>query len=190
MQTVGAELLMTEEAQAVLAELVGDLMKEYLDEAKELATETLVETGVIERVVVDDVDEEVVRAIAEEVLEASLWAVNEQIAADADYVEMVVTKINDRLGRLTTKVDQIASSYVSQDQLAGNWKQLRTDCGTLRKKLMPTLIMLKCLPQRPGSPRRLTRSVDKLAADMGAVNGLIAALQGDAIGLQEAWLQR
>lgn len=187
LQTVGAELLMTEEAQAVLAELVGDLMKEYLDEAKELATETLVETGVIERVVVDDVDEEVVRAIAEEVLEASLWAVNEQIAADADYVEMVVTKINDRLGRLTTKVDQIASSYVSQDQLAGELEAIENRLWDIEEEIDANADYVEMFASKTKDHLgRLTRSVDKLAADMGAVNGLIAALQGDAIGLQEA----
>ena len=35
---------MSEEAEAVLAELVGELTKAYLAEAKELATETIVET--------------------------------------------------------------------------------------------------------------------------------------------------
>ena len=62
LKAAGPDLLLTAEAQAVLAQLVGDLVKEQLAEAKELATETIVETGVIERVVVEDVDEEVVRA--------------------------------------------------------------------------------------------------------------------------------
>lgn len=187
LQTVGYELLLTEEAQAVLTQLVGDLMKEYLAEAKELATETIVETGVIERVVVEDVDEAVVRAIAEEVLANSLWAVSEKVDATADYVDMVISKINDRLGRLTTKVDQISASYVSKEQLADNLSAIEDKLLDVQEEIAASTDYVDMFISKTNDRlSRVTRNVDVLTADLNAVNGLIAALQGDVETLQKS----
>lgn len=110
-QADGDEFVMTEEAEAVIAALVGDLAQEYLAEASVMAKETIVEQGVIERIVVEDVDEEVVRAIAEEVLAAQLYSLQTQVDSDRSYLDMVVNKINDRLGRLTRNVDGLKAAY-------------------------------------------------------------------------------
>ena len=187
LQAAGPELLVTEEAQAVLTQLVGDLMKDYLAEAKELATETIVETGVIERVVVEDVDEAVVKAIAEEVLANSLWAISEQVEADADYVEMVVSKINDRLGRLTTRVDQIQASYVSQEQLAGEVEAIDDRLFDIEEQIAANTDYVEMVTSKTNDRLgRVTRNVDLLTADVAAVNGLIGALEGDVAALQQA----
>jgi len=187
LQAAGPELLVTEEAQAVLTQLVGDLMKDYLAEAKELATETIVETGVIERVVVEDVDEAVVKAIAEEVLANSLWAISEQVEADADYVEMVVSKINDRLGRLTTRVDQIQASYVSQEQLAGEVEAIDDRLFDIEEQIAANADYVEMVTSKTNDRLgRVTRNVDLLTADVAAVNGLIGALEGDVAALQQA----
>ena len=58
----------------------------------------------------------------------SLWAISEQVEANADFIDMTIAKINDRLGRLTTKVDQIGATYVSQEQLADELEALATRC--------------------------------------------------------------
>jgi len=112
-QKEGLEFVMTEEAEEVIATLVGELVEEYLEEASLLATETIIEQGVIERIIVEDVDEEVVRAIAEEVLAAGLFSLQGQVDSDRSYVEMVVGRINDRLGRVTRKVDKLEAAYVT-----------------------------------------------------------------------------
>jgi len=114
LQPIERPFVMTAEAEAVITELVSKLTKEYLAEAADLAKETIVETGVIERVVVEDVDEEVVRNIAKEVLAASLSALQEEVKSNAGYVDMVVTKINDRIGRLTRNVDLIKADQNTQ----------------------------------------------------------------------------
>ena len=185
LKAAGPDLLLTAEAQAVLAQLVGDLVKEQLAEAKELATETIVETGVIERVVVEDVDEEVVRAIAEEVLANSLWAISEQVEANADFIDMTIAKINDRLGRLTTKVDQIGATYVSQEQLADELEALGDKMLDIEEEIAANADYVDMVFSKTNDRLgRVTRNVDLLASDVNTINGLIAALQGDVEALQ------
>lgn len=184
LQSADRPFVMSEEAEAVLAELVGELTKAYLAEAKELATETIVETGVIERVVVEDVDEAVVKAIAEEVLASSLWAIEDEIFDNAQYVEMVTSRINDRLGRVTRDVDVIAASYVSKDEVEDRFYDLES---AIESNADYVTMVTNRINDRLG---RVTKDVDGLKAarteDLNTVNGLIAALQGDVAALQEA----
>ncbi len=112
-QADGDTFVLTDEAEAAIALLVGDLIQKQLEEASLMAKETIIEQGVIERVVVEDVDEAVVKAIAEEVLTAALYSVQAEIDTNKSYVDMVVSKINDRLGRVTRKVDVLETTHAA-----------------------------------------------------------------------------
>ena len=183
-QPVERPFVMTEEAEAVIAALVGELTKEYLAEAKELATETIVETGVIERVVVEDVDEDVVRAIAEEVLASSLWAIEEDIFNNAQYTKMVTNRLSDRLDRVTREVDLISADYVTGEEVDARFYDLEY---VVESNADYVQMVTSRINDRLG---RVTREVDVLKAahaeDINTVNGLIAALEGDVTALQSA----
>lgn len=136
LQPIERPFVMTPEAEAVISTLVGGLVKDYLDVSSALAKETIVEQGVIERIVVEDVDEEVVRAIAEEVLAAELYALKANVDSDRSYVDMVVSKINDRLGRVTRKTDVLQATHdTDMETINGLINALQGDVAALQKAL-------------------------------------------------------
>ena len=125
-----------------------------------------------------------VKAIAEEVLASSLWAIEDEIFDNAQYVEMVTSRINDRLGRVTRDVDVIAASYVSKDEVEDRFYDLES---AIESNADYVTMVTNRINDRLG---RVTKDVDGLKAarteDLNTVNGLIAALQGDVAALQEA----
>ncbi len=136
LQPIERPFVMTPEAEAVISNLVGELVKDYLADSSALAKETIVEQGVIERIVVEDVDEEVVRAIAEEVLAAELYALQANVDSDRSYVDMVVSKINDRLGRVTRKADVLQATHdTDMETINGLISALQGDVTALQKAL-------------------------------------------------------
>lgn len=147
-QPVERPFVMTEEAEQVIAALVAELAEGYLAEAVELAKKTVQETALVERVVVEEkeVDQEVLAAIVEEVLAASLVEVTNrttalelQVASDKNYVTMITTRINDRLGRVTRDLDVLEAQYAETatdvELVNGLVAALQGDVAALQKAL-------------------------------------------------------
>lgn len=188
--TIDRDLVMTPEAEAAIASLVAELAKKELAAAAELAKETIVDTGVIERVVVDEVDAAVIEAIVEEVVAASLYSIEAQVASNASYVDMVTNRINDRLGRLTRNVDTLAADQAAEFEVVhGLVAGLRGDVDVLLAGIDGKVLDLagnfvKVNNEFDAELALLGVRIDELESLYANVDNRVSVLEKDVVALQ------
>lgn len=130
------EVAISPEVEAVLADLVSELVKEELAAATKLAKETIVDTGVIERIVVDDVDEAAIEAIVNEVVDASLAQVEANLDARvvdlSDTIADLSAEFNSELALLGVRVDELEGLYADVDNRVTALEDQATLSGSIK----------------------------------------------------------
>lgn len=140
------ELVVSPEVEAVLAELVAGLVKEELALATETAKETIVDTGVIERIVVDDVDEAAIEAIVNEVVDASLAQVeanfDSRVADLSEAIADLSTEFNSELALLGVRVDELEVLYANVDSRVTALEEQATLSGSIKAEAVTRKVVV------------------------------------------------
>ena len=195
---------LTAEAEEIIGGLVSELAQKHLADAEALAKETIVETTIIERVVQEmaEVDEDIIRAIVEELLAASLADVVasvDKVAADhgalaSDYttfkrlVELRFTGMNRAFEVLSTELEEKLGQNRHEvnaliDAVRGDVASLE---AALEQKVADVAASVLALSDEFSAELKLLGvRVDKLEMLYASIDSRVSELETSVAGLDQ-----